>query len=696
MLQYFASRDTRTVKGTVNLHCAVAVVVNSPVRDVNFAVKVALWTTEFYILTDTQTDCEVMLLYIKLASNNEIDRALTLAERDYVPRVYTPAELPETPKSSCSIASALTFSLPDDTNENAIAQQVPPSYKVIKKAKGSLAVAAADQPRREDELRLPSQRSAESFRAAGLKYLWNFQLNNAMKCFELVKHNDIRSAIHWAEVTIFRLIITGKRSDVRKSYEALLEVEATAAQRVDPTHEIVGAEVALYKSVLLILGDQRLRAFLSMRTAWKVFNKFTEDSFKDPDLKCRVLFGQGVIELLVTLVPSSVDTVLKLVGFGRGRQHAIELLERCRANKEARSPLASLLLAVFYMDFGSNPAKAEEVLRDQLSKYPNSVLIQWVSSVVLWKQAKVVKAINVLHHAIWDCGEELEGKATFLRYELGWFYFLQMNWHKARELFEFLLHETSSLSSELDSYVKQAIKGKLSSAQLKTFNELALRRTPVKKRKANWLDSQSELDRVFLPHKACLVAQLASCMAAVSDSSANFWLKVTRLVANTETPSRSKLDIDFGVLADVFLVRHSCAMLPYETIYFLKQATKLQSSQLQAMFLAAESHLMHFSHDVVEEISAKLIQILSLCLLGSTDEASKLADFVGPKLYCLPDWAFYLVPHTLYWSSRAFIAELRYEDAVVAITQARKAKQYPFNIHNKLTRVLELTKSRLA
>lgn len=49
-LQYYTSMDTRTVKGTVNHHCAVAVSVNSPVRAAIFAVKVALWTTEFYLV----------------------------------------------------------------------------------------------------------------------------------------------------------------------------------------------------------------------------------------------------------------------------------------------------------------------------------------------------------------------------------------------------------------------------------------------------------------------------------------------------------------------------------------------------------------------------------------------------------------------------------------------------------------------
>lgn len=239
-------------------------------------------------MTDSEDDVDGILLYVKLASNNEIDKALTLAEKNYVPSSYFPVQLPETPKATTQVITPY-----DDTNENAMAQLVPVSYKLNKKAKGSFPVVAAEQSRREDTLRLPGQRSVESFRAAGLRYLWNFQLNNAKKCFELVKHSDIRSALHWVETNLFRLIVTGRRSEVFKAYDALTAIETSGAHCNDPASEIVVAEIALYKTVLLILSDQRLKAFIALRNAWKTFNKYSEANLQDPDLLCRVFFGQA-------------------------------------------------------------------------------------------------------------------------------------------------------------------------------------------------------------------------------------------------------------------------------------------------------------------------------------------------------------------------------------------------------------------
>ena len=147
---------------------------------------------------------------------------------------------------------------------------------------------------------------------------------------------------------------------------------------------------------------------------------------------------------------------------------------------------------------------------------------------------------------------------------------------------------------------------------------------------------------MFIPHKSCLIAQLAGCLAALNDSKVEFWLKVTKISAATPTASRTKLDEEFGTLAQCFLKRKHKELLPYEIIYFLKQHTKLLPSMLVRIHQSAETVINSLTNDknptyFAEWASAKMLQIMALSLNGDTNDAADIADEVIPLLKNIPD-----------------------------------------------------------
>jgi hypothetical protein len=85
---------------------------------------------------------------------------------------------------------------------------------------------------------------------------------------------------------------------------------------------------------------------------------------------------------------------------------------------------------------------------------------------------------------------------------------------------------------------------------------------------------------------------------------------------------------------------------------------------------------------------------MTLCLLGETEEAVEIAEFITGLLESVPQYAVYLVPHTLYWCARAYMTEMAYSKALVVIKRALKYKTYEFPIQLKLNRLLKDTQSK--
>ncbi|CAG9331076.1 unnamed protein product [Blepharisma stoltei] len=742
-LIYYLTRKSIASRGSIDLRKCIAIPLKSTLSGYSNSIKVltANFNSEFFLFAKSEFECSQMMLYLRLASNDQIknildiycsnqseDELKPLKESDSYKSTQIEPVITTSRRTFAGILSPTSEGEFDAPEENA-AFSIPTSkvgcgsHNVSMNENLSMIEEDAEESymksthekslefkipsRGKNGYELPEIQSPENIREAGLKYMWNFQLENAKNCFSLMKNCDLRCSLHYAEVNLFRVLVTGRKSDVLRSSDALAEVERMYTTLADSYSEIIVAETNLFKSILLFVSGQKLKAFICMRSAWKLFRKYENSlsTIKDEDLKGRVIFGLGLFMLIVSLVPSSISTILKLAGFTSNKERGLELLYKCREMKISRSPFAALILGLFYIDMEPDIDKSKAILDQGLAEFPGCVLFHWVNSIVAWKLNKVDVAVRVLQDALHCCGKDLEPLAAFIKYELGWFHFLRMDWYRAREQFESILCDTLSLSSELDSFVKEALTyGDINEARKPAFEELFFRRVSTKKKtKTGWLEgpqTPSHKDRVYIPHKACLIAQLAGCLAALKDTRVTFWLKVTKISACTPSASRTKLDEEFGGLAQVFLYRQFTDLLPFEVIYFLKQHTKLLPDMLNTIFVTAEHIIQKLPKEptgsfLVEFCSAKMLQIMALCLNGDTEEASEISDDLVLKISGLPPWGVYLAPHSLYWISRAYNAELRYEDAVNSLEKARKIKKYHFNIRGKISRVMYDIKNKI-
>ena len=717
-LIYYSKKNSCKCKGSISLVRSMALPFKSPSRKSRFCIKVTTcdFLSEFFIFPESFSEQQLFLAYIRLASNGVIQQVLEtslISTTDQEIQLLSEVTVLKVAKAHSNSVSHMD-SAPKDIEFNGYSrEEVNLEQEELESKSFEQEIEIFND---EEEVhaefvpyhsRVPSKDipvTPESIRQSGINLLWNFDLDSAKSHFEQLKDSDLRALLHIAEVNLFQVLVTGRKSDVLKSSESLQEAEKFSSNCKEQFSDIVQAEVSLLKSVLLLVSGQKLKAFITMRSAWKNYRKYENSLAKiqDPDILARAYFGLGLFMLIMSLVPTSIATILRLAGFCSNREKGLDYLYKCKSLHVSRSPFASIVLALFYIDMEPNFHKAEELIDEYLRIYPSCVLFYWVSSVVSWKLNKVDGAVALLQTALHCCGKSLSKKAAFIKYELGWFYFLRLEWKQSRKQFEEILLDTLSLSSELDAFVKEALTSqKLSYDSQAQFDSLYSRGISTKKKKGNWIDGGgTKKDRVFIPHKSCLIAQLAGCLAAQNDPRVEFWLKVTKISAATPTASRTKLDEEFGSLAQCFLKRKYKELLPYEIIYFLKQHTKLLPGMLMQIYNSAENVVGKIGNDksqlaLVEWTSAKMLQIMALSLNGDTADASIIADETLPVLKAIPDWCRYVVPHTLYWCSRAYGAELRFEDAISALNLAQKHKNYSFNIRGKILKVLEDMKNKV-
>ncbi|VDK71695.1 unnamed protein product [Dibothriocephalus latus] len=134
-----------------------------------------------------------------------------------------------------------------------------------------------------------------------------------------------------------------------------------AAYTEDQAHaELCYAESLLQLVFLMVLQDEKLTTLIRSsiklrecyrcyRTCWKIHtNKDWGNSPSRAAFDCGVHMGVGAFNLLLSLLPSSVLSVLEIVGFSGDREIGLKLLrDGAKIKDGVRDPLCTLIILVF-------------------------------------------------------------------------------------------------------------------------------------------------------------------------------------------------------------------------------------------------------------------------------------------------------------------------------------------------------------
>jgi len=504
-----------------------------------------------------------------------------------------------------------------------------------------------------------------------MELMWNYDLRAAAVLLEPWQSSSLWHAAAAAEAFVLRTILTGRKSDALASLDLIIVAEKlkdeVPSSNVTLAHDILTAEMQLMRSMLQIILGLRFRALYNLRQCWYAYYRlepFLEDevSLKTcaqdvdcmmtyDDLRGRILFGLGFFYMASSLVPASLVPLVRLAGFlmhrQRGKMYLFECVERALGS---RCSIAAILLAMYHLDLEPDMKHAGNILIASLGRQPENTLLHWAGSILAWRNTFMSQAVSITGKALWCCGEELGEKAVYLRYELGMFHFIAMEWQKAHEHLNCVYVSVNS-------------------------------------------------DKVFFPYRTLVTTQLAAVAFSLGEQENGEHL-CKECAAVQDWSGLLKLETDFAKILQIFLRRRRQGrrMLAFEVMYFFRQFPKVPSHMLLAIKDGVKKTMEPFKESdetgddegasLVEVASALTIQVVISFYLGDAEAALVFVPELSQLCPRLPSWATYLSAHGLYWCGRVLALNDRDEDARSCLHLARSYKKYPFNINVKISKVL--------
>lgn len=365
--------------------------------------------------------------------------------------------------------------------------------------------------------------------------------------------------------------------------------------------------------------------------------------------------------------------MIRLAGFSMDRSRGKAYLAECaERNLGLRATPAAVLLSMYHLDLEPDVPQAARLLVASLGRQPENVLLHWAGSLLAWRNTCLSQAVELTGKALWCCGEELGRQAIYLRYELGMFHFISMDWPEAHGHLRFVHDVVHS-------------------------------------------------GKVFFPYRTLVTTQLAG--VAFSMGRMEEGESLCRECASVQDwAGVLRLESDFAKVLQVFLKRRVSGreLLAFEVMYLLRQFPKVPppllvniQEQLQravqpftpvAQRLPAQPRATHsvagaarFSSTAakaqaaisVEHVSALVIRCVVLFYLGDAEQAMAFVPELARLCPLVPSWCTYLSAHGLYWCGRIFSICGRRDEALSCLRQALVYKKYPFNIGVKISKVLE-------
>eukprot|EP00931_Biecheleriopsis_adriatica_P053544 TRINITY_DN31360_c0_g1_i1.p1 TRINITY_DN31360_c0_g1~~TRINITY_DN31360_c0_g1_i1.p1 ORF type:complete len:793 (+),score=162.47 TRINITY_DN31360_c0_g1_i1:318-2381(+) len=508
-----------------------------------------------------------------------------------------------------------------------------------------------------------------------MEMMWNYDLEAARVLLEPWKSSVLWHAGAIAECSVLRTVLTGKKSEALATLEDIKAAEAIkdSSQKSTVAHEVFTAEMLLLRSGLQVMLGARLRALYNLRQCWCTYHRLETLLENDGDLKVcvqdddivftyedlrgRILFGLGLFYMAASLVPASLVPLIRLAGFIMHRQRGKTYLWECVERELGpRSSMAAILLSMYHLDLEPDMKHAANILVVSLSRQPENVLLHWAGSVLAWRNTFISQAVNITGKALWSCGQELGEKAVYLRYELGMFHFIGMEWDRAHD---HLLCVYESVHSE----------------------------------------------KVFFPYRTLVTTQLAAVAFSMGQHDRGEIL-CKECGAVQDWSGLLKIENDFAKIMQIFLKKRKRGrdMLAFEVMYLLRQFPKVPQPMLIAIQNRVKKIMRPFGEEaenmtgagdseetelaLVEQGSALTIQVVICFYLGDADAAMVLVPDLSQVCPRLPAWASYISAHGLYWCGRVLALNERNLDAQRCLQQAKAYKKYPFNINVKISKVL--------
>ncbi|KWU46897.1 hypothetical protein RHOSPDRAFT_31719 [Rhodotorula sp. JG-1b] len=300
-----------------------------------------------------------------------------------------------------------------------------------------------------------------------LYFAVGYSLIQAIKSMATFEPDDLEDAIQCCRNTIHIAQLLRKHdygilARVGSIAKGSASVASVRSMTVTQRHaELVYSECTLLKAVLSMAyaGDfiAFLKEALNMRAAHATYRTLAhyveaadaayggEDPAIDQDFRSGVNLGNGMISLILSLLPSTVLKIVEVFGFSGDREAALRMLMKpggwkagaekpaiTEAEQGIRRPIADLVLLMYHLVIanylpvgGVDIPTASSILRYNLDKYPNGIFFLYYAGRLRSTETQLEEATTDLGLAALAQGDWSHGYEYFNTLET------ESNWSKA-------------------------------------------------------------------------------------------------------------------------------------------------------------------------------------------------------------------------------------------------------------------------
>ena len=260
--------------------------------------------------------------------------------------------------------------------------------------------------RDETETKLKQIKTIDECIEFGHKLMWNFELDDARRCLKIFQNKNLLADLMLIEVSFMKIGISGAEKKIKKAGEVLQILYNKAnnlnfSQKEDPenyfANELHKAEICIYRGAMHFFMGNKFQLIRTLAEGWRYYRKLEhlmeKKTFKEALSSTslhRYRFGYGCFNLVFSLIPAGLLKFMKLIGIlDPNKEKGLEALEQCRKDGNIRSNFASIILALYTIEFELALEKACDLMSDSLEDFPKCPLFHWITSIICWKYAQV-------------------------------------------------------------------------------------------------------------------------------------------------------------------------------------------------------------------------------------------------------------------------------------------------------------------
>lgn len=192
-----------------------------------------------------------------------------------------------------------------------------------------------------------------------------------------------------------------------------------------------------------VKGGYNLRkAWVTLKDAFEALKLQERSNFaSDPEVTGCVNFGVGFFNFLVSLVPPSLQFLVKLLGFEGDRAAALEQFSVAVETRCCKRIEATFCLFALRRYFTDDEEQADVLLDELLEDYPDSPMVLYLCALMFRFKAQTDRSLHMLQHAV-EKVSHVQMKCT-LNYHLATTYVMTAQYEKALEHHKLFRDETS-------------------------------------------------------------------------------------------------------------------------------------------------------------------------------------------------------------------------------------------------------------